>query len=45
VRIAIPHQTSGKRIWRLWKHYYVLGPAQVYENEFVSQVHRQRGDD
>jgi len=25
-------------------HYYVLAPAQVYENEIVSQVHRQSDD-
>jgi hypothetical protein len=45
VVICDPASDQWKRIWRLWMHYYVLGPAQVYENEFVSQVHRQRGDD
>lgn len=44
VSICDPSSDQWKRIWRLWMHYYVLGPAQVYENEFVSQVHRQ-GDD
>jgi hypothetical protein len=43
--ICDPASDQWKRVWRLWMHYYVLGPAQIYENEFVSQVHRQRGDD
>jgi len=41
VTICDPASDQWKRIWRLWMHYYVLGPAQVYENEFVSQIHRQ----
>jgi hypothetical protein len=45
VMICDPASDQWKRVWRLWMHYYVLGPAQIYENEFVSQVHRQRGDD
>jgi hypothetical protein len=44
VSICDPASDQWKRIWRLWMHYYVLGPAQVYENEFVSQVHRQADD-
>ena len=45
VSICDPASDQWKRIWRLWMHYYVLGPAQVYENESVSQVHRQSDDD
>ncbi|HUY45159.1 MAG TPA: hypothetical protein VMV92_05485 [Streptosporangiaceae bacterium] len=41
VTLCDPGSDQWKRIWRLWMHYYVLGPAQVYENEYVSQVHRQ----
>jgi len=45
VTLCDPASDQWKRIWRLWMHYYALGPAQVYENEFVSQVHRQADDD
>lgn len=46
VSICDPASDQWKRIWRLWMSYYVLGPAQIYENEYVSQVHRQGdGDD
>lgn len=45
VTICDPASDQWKCIWRLWMHYYALGPAQIYENEFVSQVHRQDDDD
>lgn len=44
VRICDPASDQWKRIWQLWMHYYALGPAKVYENEFASQIDLQRED-
>jgi ClpP class serine protease len=44
VRICDPASDQWKQIWQLWMHYYALGPAKVYENEFASQINLQRED-
>lgn len=41
VVICDPASDQWKRIWQLWMHYYALGPAQIYENDMASQVHRR----
>jgi hypothetical protein len=44
VTICDPASDQWRRIWQLWMHYYVLGPARIYENELASQVHPRTED-
>ena len=44
VTICDPASDQWQRIWQLWMHYFVLGPARIYESELASQIH-PRSDD
>ena len=44
VRICDPASDQWRQIWQLWMHYYVLGPARIYENELASQIILQSED-